>query len=127
MRSGYVYGNEACPKLNFVAVTRVLLVACLIGGISGSWTAFCWAGGVLLLIAVYRADIRPWSSRRSTLQVSPPRPSRGARLGSVVGQGAAPSCRRVSATLCGRRGRQSVWRREEQKANGKHGVAAEDC
>jgi hypothetical protein len=40
-------------------------------------------------------------------------------------RGGRSVCHGVLATLCSRRGRQSVWQREESKANGEHLFAAE--
>jgi hypothetical protein len=48
----------------------VPVAAGLVGGVRGSWTAFWWTGDVLLLIALDRADIRSWPSRRSSPRIS---------------------------------------------------------
>ena len=49
----------ARKKLNSASVFGALLVAALIGGITGSWLMFFLAGGVLLSLSLYTGDIRP--------------------------------------------------------------------
>ena len=55
----------ARQKLNGAYVNGALVVAAVLGLMTGSWTIFIFAGAVLIGIAIYDGDIRSHSHRSS--------------------------------------------------------------
>ncbi len=53
----------ARQKLNVVYIYGILILAGIIGCLTGSWTAALIAGGVLAACALYAGGIRPGSGR----------------------------------------------------------------
>jgi hypothetical protein len=56
--------SPARQKLNSAYTTGALITAGLLGAVTGSWPAFLLASGVLLLMGLYKGEIRPRSRRR---------------------------------------------------------------
>ncbi len=49
----------ARQKLNVANIYGVLILAGVVGWVTGSWAVFLIAGGVLLICAFYEGGIRP--------------------------------------------------------------------